>query len=85
MKMKLSKLFVPSGKFPGLMSDMFVLRESELAAEVTNAGFVIESQWYHGMKDIGVFMMARKICGKMHQVVDCYSVELSHNKRRQTD
>lgn len=85
MKMKLSKLFVQSGKFPGLMSDVFVLRESELAAELTNGGSAIESQWHHRMKDIDVFMMARKIYGQMHQIVDCYSVELSHNKRRQTD
>ena len=67
------------------MSDVFVLRESELAAELTSGGFAIESQWHHRMKDIDVFMMARKIYGQMHQVVDCYSVELSHNKCRQTD
>jgi len=55
------KLFVPLGTFLGLMPDVFVLTESELAAEVTNAGFAIESQWHHGMKDIDVFMIARKI------------------------
>jgi hypothetical protein len=44
MKMKLSKLFVPSGKFPGLMSDVFVLREPELAAAVKNGGFAVESR-----------------------------------------
>ena len=55
------KLFVPLGKYIGLMPDVFVLTESELANEVTNAGFAIESQWHHGMKDIDVFMIARKI------------------------
>ena len=55
------KLFVPLGKLLGLMPDVFVLTESELANEVTNAGFAIESQWHHGMKDINVFMIARKI------------------------
>ena len=61
MKMKPSKLFVPLGKFLGLMPDVFVLAESELAAEVKNSGFAIESQWHHGMKNIDIFMIARKI------------------------
>ena len=55
------KLFVPLGRYLGLMPDVFVLTESELASEVTNAGFAIESQWHHGMNDINVFMIARKI------------------------
>lgn len=55
------KLFVPLGKFLGLMPDVFVLTESELATEITNAGFAIERQWHHGMKDINVFIIARKI------------------------
>jgi ubiquinone/menaquinone biosynthesis C-methylase UbiE len=54
-------LFVPLGKYLGLMPDVFVLTESELASEVTKAGFAIESQWHHGMNDIDVFMIARKI------------------------
>jgi len=54
-------LLVPLGKYLGLMPDVFVLTESELASEVTNAGFAIESQWHHGMNDIDVFMIARKI------------------------
>ena len=53
-------LIVPLGKFLGLMPDVFVLTESELASEITNAGFTIESQWHHGMKDINVFIIARK-------------------------
>ena len=54
-------LFVPLGKLLGLMPDVFVLTESELASEIENAGFAIESQWHHGMKDINVFIIARKI------------------------
>ena len=55
------RLIVPLGKFLGLMPDVFVLTESELARDVESAGFAIESQWHHGMKDIDVFMIARKL------------------------
>ncbi|MFP6815940.1 MAG: class I SAM-dependent methyltransferase [Pseudomonadales bacterium] len=54
------KLIVPLAKLLGLMPDLFVLTEAELATEFTNAGFVIERQWHHGKKGIGVFMVARK-------------------------
>ena len=55
------KLFVPLAKLLGLMPDVFVLSESELANEITYAGFAVESQWHHGIKDISVFIIARKI------------------------
>ncbi|MGK0292713.1 MAG: 2-polyprenyl-3-methyl-5-hydroxy-6-metoxy-1,4-benzoquinol methylase [Porticoccaceae bacterium] len=55
------KLLVPLGKFLGLMPDVFVLTESELADEIKNSGFSIESQWHHGMKGINVFIIARRI------------------------
>ncbi|MBV1928608.1 MAG: class I SAM-dependent methyltransferase [Gammaproteobacteria bacterium] len=55
------KLLVPLGKILGLMPDVFILTESELASEVINAGFTIETQWHHGIKNIEVFMIARKI------------------------
>ena len=55
------RLFVPLGKLLGLMPDVFVLTESELASEITDTGFAIESQWHHGMNDIDVFIIARKI------------------------
>jgi len=55
------KLLVPLGKLLGIMPDVFVLTESELAREVEDAGFAIENQWHHGMKDIDVFMIARKL------------------------
>jgi ubiquinone/menaquinone biosynthesis C-methylase UbiE len=54
------KPFVPLGKLLGLMPDVFVLTETALANEITDAGFEIESQWHHGMKDINVFIIARK-------------------------
>ena len=55
------RLIVPLGKILGIMPDVFVLTESELATEVSSAGFAIERQWHHGTKDIGVFIVARKI------------------------
>ena len=55
------KLAVPLGKLLGLMPDVFVLTEAELAVEFTNAGFVIERQWHHGKNGIAVFMVARKV------------------------
>ncbi len=55
------KLAAPLGKLLGVMPDVFVLTETELASEVTNAGFVIERQWHHGKKGIAVFMAARKV------------------------
>ncbi len=51
------KLVEPLGKLLGLMPDVYVLTDTELADEITSAGFVIERQWQHG---ISVFMIARK-------------------------
>ncbi|MFT7527582.1 MAG: 2-polyprenyl-3-methyl-5-hydroxy-6-metoxy-1,4-benzoquinol methylase [Arenicella sp.] len=59
--MRFIKLIVPLGKFLGLIPDVFVLTESQLTKEVSNAGFLIEAQWHHGIKDVGVFMIARKL------------------------
>ncbi len=55
------KLLVPLGNLLRLMPNIFVLTEAKLANEVANAGFIIESQWHHGIKNIAVFMIARKI------------------------
>jgi ubiquinone/menaquinone biosynthesis C-methylase UbiE len=55
------KWIVPLGKLLGIMPDVFVLTEAELASEVASAGFAIESQWHHGTNDIDVFMIARKV------------------------
>jgi hypothetical protein len=43
------------------MPDVFILTETELAEEITNAGFVIERQWHHGVNGINVFIIARKL------------------------
>ncbi len=55
------KLIAPLGKWLGLMPDVFILTETELASEVTREGFEIESQWHHGKNGIAVFMIARKV------------------------
>ena len=55
------KLLAPLGKLLGLMPDVFVMTEEELAAEIMRAGFKIERQWSHGKDDIAVFLVARKI------------------------
>jgi len=54
------KLLVPIAKRLGLMPDVFILREDQLATEITSAGFKIERQWHHGMQSISVFIIARK-------------------------
>lgn len=59
--LRLIKLIVPLGKFLRLMPDVFILTEDELASEIESAGFAIESQWHHGIQDIDVFIVARKI------------------------
>ena len=54
-------LVAPLGKMLGLMPDVFVMTEEELAEEVMRAGFKIERQWSHGKGGIVVFLIARKI------------------------
>ena len=55
------KLITPVGKLLGLMPDLFILSETELAQEVTHTGLEIERQWHHGKNGISVFMIARKV------------------------
>lgn len=55
------KLVVPLGKMLGLMPDVYVLTEEQLAGEVTRAGFEVERQWHHGKGGIAVFMIVRKL------------------------
>lgn len=55
------KLIVPLGKLFGLMPDIYVMTEDELANDVKAAGFEIESQWHHGTQNTSVFIIARKI------------------------
>ena len=54
------KLVAPIGKRLGLMPDVFVFSEADLAAEIESAGLSIERQWHHGKQDIAVFIIARK-------------------------
>ena len=54
------KLVAPLGKMMGLMPDVYIMTEAELANEITRAGFKIERQWHHGKGGIAVFMIARK-------------------------
>ncbi|MBE9102627.1 class I SAM-dependent methyltransferase [Vacuolonema iberomarrocanum] len=55
------KLLVPIGKLVGLMPDLYVLTEEELAKEVVSSGFKIERQWRHAKDGISVFMIASKV------------------------
>jgi ubiquinone/menaquinone biosynthesis C-methylase UbiE len=55
------KLAIPLAKLAGLMPDLFILTEAELTDEITNEGFVIESQWHHAKNGIAVFIVARKV------------------------
>jgi 2-polyprenyl-3-methyl-5-hydroxy-6-metoxy-1,4-benzoquinol methylase len=57
------KLVAPLGRLFGLMPDVFVLTEDELASEITSAGLTIERRWRHGTNDIDVFVIARKVAG----------------------
>ncbi|WP_350557641.1 class I SAM-dependent methyltransferase [Psychrobacter sp. CAL346-MNA-CIBAN-0220] len=55
------KLAAALGKRLGLMPNISILTEAKLENEITNAGFAIERQWHHGINDIRVFIIARKI------------------------
>ena len=55
------KLLAPLGKLIGLMPDVFVLTEKELVAEIENAGFEINIQWHHGLHNMSVFIVARRL------------------------
>ena len=58
--LRLIKFVAPVAKLLGLMPDVYVMTEPQLSAEITTAGFTIESQWHHGKNGIAVFMVARK-------------------------
>lgn len=55
------KLIVPIGKLLGQMPDIFIIKESDWIREIESAGFSIETHWHHGMDNISVFVIARKI------------------------
>ena len=54
------KLIAPLGMRLGLMPDVYVLTDSQLATEVTSAGLEVEDQWSHGGIARTVFLVARK-------------------------
>ncbi len=55
------KLLIPLLKPLGVMPDVFMFSEVELAAEIKDAGFSIERQWHYGPQNIEVFIIARKL------------------------
>jgi len=55
------KLLVPLLKPLGLIPDIFIFSEAELAADIEKAGFSIERQWHHGLQGIDVFIIAKKL------------------------
>ncbi|MCO4838189.1 MAG: class I SAM-dependent methyltransferase [Oceanospirillaceae bacterium] len=58
--LRLIKLLVPLGKRFGFMPDVFIITESQLAKAIKSSGFVIQTQWHHGVQGINVFIVARK-------------------------
>ncbi|TNF86754.1 MAG: class I SAM-dependent methyltransferase [Gammaproteobacteria bacterium] len=54
------RYIAPLAKLIGLMPDLFIFSESELADEIRSAGFEIERQWHHAKDGIAVFIIARK-------------------------
>jgi len=55
------KFLIPLLKPLGLIPDLFIICEDQLAAEIKSAGFSIERQWHHGPQNIDVFIIARKL------------------------
>lgn len=60
-KLRFIRLVAPLAKVLGLMPDLVILTETELAGEIRKAGFEVERQWHHGNQGIVVFIIARKI------------------------
>lgn len=60
-RLRFIKLLIPLGHKLGLLPNISILTESQLAREITDAGFAIERQWHHGKDNIRVFIIARKI------------------------
>ena len=55
------KFMIPVLKLLGMMPDLFIVSEAQLATEIRSAGFSIERQWHHGPQGISVFIIAKKI------------------------
>jgi len=59
--MRFIKLITPLGKLFGLMPDVYIFTDTELASEITSAGFKIENQWHHGKAVKTAFIIARRV------------------------
>ena len=55
------KILITIFKLLGIMPDVFMFTEDELAAEIKNAGFSIERQWHYGPQNIEVFIIAKRL------------------------
>ena len=59
-KLRFIRYVAPLAKLIGLMPDLFIFSESELADEIRAAGFQIERRWHHAKDGVAVFIIARK-------------------------
>ena len=59
-KLRFIRYVAPLARLIGLMPDLFIFSEAELAEEIRAAGFEIERQWHHAKDGIAVFIIARK-------------------------
>ncbi len=59
-KLRYIRFVVPVARLVGLMPDLFIFSEAELADEIRSAGFEIERQWHHAKDGIAVFIIARR-------------------------
>ncbi len=59
-RLRFIRYVAPLARLLGLMPDLFIFSEAELADEIQSAGFEIERQWHHAKDGIAVFIIARK-------------------------
>lgn len=56
----LIKWVAPIGKALGLMPDVYIFTQQQLVAELEAQGLEVETQWHHGKRGMGVFIIANK-------------------------
>lgn len=54
------KLIAPVAMFFGLIPDVSVFTKANLISDIEKAGFTVSSQWTHGVKDMSVFLIAKR-------------------------
>lgn len=59
-KLRFIRYVAPLARLLGLMPDLFIFSEADLADEIIASGFTIERQWHHGKDGIAVFIIARR-------------------------